>query len=192
MTAEVPPEPTRRTTSVWSRLSLGYKAVGAVGVMIGVVTGGVTLYDRFFPDEPDALSIEILDQENVIELTDFLQDQHGETVELHVSCSEVTSPCTTASYNMQPIGEDGDADPHNILAMVFRDEVCTNDVAEGGDCPGTWWLYIKTSESTSNAIRQPSGAGSFALDGLFEVRVGVQGFFTPPDVTSAELQAVDQ
>jgi hypothetical protein len=163
-----------------------------VATLVTLIGGGVAIYDRFFPAHsgPASLTLSVQGSSDVVKLTDFLRENEGKRIELHLTCADATGPCSMAGVDEQPKGADNEADPHNVLAFLFRERICSDEYGRGGVCAGAWWVYIKTDDSTPDVITQPSGAGSFALDGVFDVRVGISGFVIPPQVTGASLRAV--
>lgn len=174
----------------WSRLARGYKVVGVLTAFIGLISGGLALYDRVFPANPGPpeMTVAVESAADIVRLTDFLSEHNGETVELHVSCRGSQDVCRRAPAEFLPITSE-----EETLAFLYRDKDCTQlPAANEGPCANQiWWLWAIVTDDTDHFVTTPGGAGTVAFDGLFDVRIGFRTTLIGPEyATTAGLVAV--
>ncbi len=136
------------------------------------------------------MTITIRDSADVVKLTDFLTEHKGETVELHMSCSLGQDVCHLPPPELLSLASEDET-----LAFLYRDQRCTHLAAPPdatGPCVNKiWWVWAIVTNDTRQFVTTPGGAGTFAFDGLFDVRVGFRTTLIGPEyVTTAGLIAV--
>jgi hypothetical protein len=172
---------------------------GSCSPTIDGTGGNATVVCNGVNPPPPKMTVVVSEGSDVVQLIDFLRKHDGERIDLRVKCAPALDEdvCSEAGFEAH-----GPVPPNEQLVFLFPkgEASCTiegeaqdpiGEPEPEGLCDGAWWLYILTdNDAKDGAITQPAGAGSFALYGLFDVRVGVRGGFVPPFVTAVELRAV--
>jgi hypothetical protein len=192
------PRPGREPT-IAARLNRGWTLFLALGAVVTLIVGVVTLYDRFAPKPsptagsgssagPAWFGGELSDPGTAEAFLTFIDDHDGETVELDISCYDdyKTSSCF--------LGEGIPADTNHL--WIFTQERCfIESEAETNfkDCYGSQVFWIGKNAGTSFLIANGSaGAGSVIIKGRAKIRIaGMGGAIYPATVRTIDVTPID-
>jgi hypothetical protein len=175
-----PPSPSglRMTGEATSRnpWKIAWAIVGGLAVLVGLVTGVLTLRDKFTGPPTFNAMIESTDQS--VDFVNFLKSNDGKQVHLDVTCKYSSTACHVPSSNESLPGE--------TILVLYTQHPCS-DMFECTS--GAYWLNL-TKDPTSNVQINNGqyGAGSLVVKGPFSVAVEGQLGSNPPDVTNVTLR----
>ncbi len=183
------------------RLSWTWQAIGAIAVLVGLLTGIVTLLDRFTAGPPPvvtpaptrpAISVDVSSAAGARGLIAFL-DEHGdgETVELDIACYEsVARPACLLEQS--PVDVPGGSTTYDLLWLFGGDpcfapeDVLPQASGTGPDilsCTETsvMWIDPRTGDAPV-VFGNIQGAGTIALKGTWVLRSPMGAAFLPPSI----------
>jgi hypothetical protein len=174
-----------RVRARWSR---AWQVVGALAVLVGLVTGVVALYDRFQPRSGSpTFKGDISSEANATALVAFAGEHDGQLVALDLYCDEGVRE--SACF---PEAQWGGWE----IMWVFTDGRCfSRDHATPlGACVGgnAFWIDMDTPGTTAIYDNGPAGAGTYVLRGRFHLRgAGYGGSVFPANIRSYRLVAAN-
>lgn len=177
------PAPVSRTfTSLW-------KMVGGIALLVGLIGGVLSLWDRHSSKEPKFKG-ELSQRSIAAAFIKFTKNNDGRPVQLDLSCSPKTDS-TACIPDPALNGSPG----MGLVLWVFPGPPCftgPDDYGEGVPrCDDGRVLFIRTEDSDAVVAGGSTGAGSIVVRGRFVVRTqGPGGTLFPPNVSTTYLTAI--
>jgi hypothetical protein len=179
------PRPSSTFGSLSSRhIGATWQIVAALAVLVGLLTGIVTLFDRFTAAPPPVVTpapttpsirTDISSAAGATELVDFAEAQAGKLVDLDLSCFEtVASPACILEPSGPEVAVEGD---DSLLLWLFTQAPCfapqlvqpieTRDLES---CLGTNVIWVDPdTEGSPVVLSNIQGAGTIAMKGPWEL-----------------------
>jgi FHA domain len=176
----IPPGHQPMTEQVSSRnpWKIAWTIVGGLAVLVGLVTGVLTLKDKLTGPPTFKAMIESTDQS--VAFANFLKNNDGKQVHLDVTCKWSSTACHLANPNI------GESSPDETMLVLYTLHPCSRIL----ECTsGAYWLHLTKDPSSNVQIDNGAyGAGSLVVKGPFSVTVEGQLGSAPPEVTNVSLR----
>jgi hypothetical protein len=160
---------------------IAWAIVGGVALLVGLVTGALTLRSQLTGPPTFSSTIESVDQS--ADFANFLKDNDGKQVQLDVACKSSSTACQLAYEDWaRAILPDG-----HIL-VLYTLHPC-QDINKCLPDSGQYWLHITQDPSANVQVDNGRyGAGSLVLKGSFSVVVVGQLASEPPWVMNVRIR----
>ena len=156
---------------------IAWAIVGGVAVLVGLVTGVLTLRDQLMGPPTFKSTIESVDQS--ADFANFLKDNDGKQVQLDVTCKWSSTACHI------PTADEASELLNEAILVLYTLHPC-DDI---GCTSGAYWLHLTQDPSANVQIDNGSyGAGSLVVKGSFSVNFAGQLGGWPPEVMNVYLR----
>ncbi|MBX3031341.1 MAG: hypothetical protein KF809_14430 [Chloroflexi bacterium] len=180
------------------RLTLTWQVIGAIAVIVGLLTGVITLLDRFAASPPPVvtpaptrphITVDASSPRGASELIAFLRaNSDGAPVELDISCYETVAKPACLLETSPMVVPDGSTS--YMLVWLFGDEPCFEPMEVGVPRDPDYTLCTESSVMWVDprvgdapvVLGNIQGAGTMAIRGTWVIRAPMGAAFYPANI----------